>query len=325
MRKLKRLLSAIIVLVLVLVSVLPAAAQQSEPGSGISISPLISEFSLKPGEANVIKLNVKNITSNKITAKASVADFESDNESGNPRIITDPTNTNPHSIRKFILGLEDVPLNVGEQKKVTLPVQIPADATPGAYYGIVRYKAVPVGPNAPGPNEVSLSASVGTIVLITVPGNLREQVQLKSIHVYRGSGKSTLFFRQPTKIGVELRNLGNAFVKPFGSVKITDISGKEVYTYQLNSTNPRANLLPDSSRIFENDVKNVNRIGRYTVTASVSYGNGSQILTLKKTFWYIPLWAAAAVLAVFLALAYLAFRAYRRYKHESKRAYRRRG
>ena len=313
------------VLVFVLVSVLPVAAQQDQPSSGISISPLISEFTLKLGQADSLEFNLKNITSNKITAQGSIADFESDNESGNPNIIADPNYVGPHSIRKFILGLEDIPLEIGQQKKVTLAVQIPKDATPGAYFGIIRYKAIPAGDTAPGPGEVALSASVGSIVLITIPGNLREQAQLTNVHVYRGDGESTLFFRQPTKIGVELRNLGNAFIKPFGTVEIRDIRGKEVYSYQLNNTNPRASVLPDSSRVFKNDIKNVNQIGRYTVTASVSYGNGSQVLTLKKTFWYIPLWLAAVILAVLLVLIYLAFRAYRRYKLDRKRAYRRRG
>lgn len=310
---------------LVLVSVLPVSAQQNPTGSGLSISPLLSEFTLKPGQADKLDINLKNITLNKITAQASIADFESDGVSGNPKIITDPNHISPNSIRKFVLGLEDIPLDVGEQKKVTLAIQTLNDVAPGAYFGIIRYKAVPAGETTPAPGEVSLSASVGTIVLITVPGTLREQVQLTALHIHRGDRKGTLFFEKPTKIGVELRNLGNGFVKPFGTVEIRNMAGKEVYTYQLNNTNPRANILPSSNRIFENNIKNINQPGRYTVTASISYGAGSQVLTLKKTFWYIPLWLTAVILAVLLLLVYLVYRAYRRYRHESKRAYRRKG
>ncbi|MBI4033446.1 hypothetical protein HY379_00425 [Candidatus Saccharibacteria bacterium] len=310
---------------MVFVSVLPAAAQETKTGSGISISPTLSEFTLKPGAADKLDINLKNITQNKITAQASINDFEADNVTGNPKIITDPNQVSPSSIREFILGLEDVSLEVNEQKKITLPVQIPADAAPGAYFGIIRYKAVPAGQNAPGPGEVSLSASVGTIVLITVPGNLREQAQFAAIHVSQNGRRGTLFFEKPTKIGVEIKNLGNAFIKPFGTVEIRDIRGRKVFSYQLNNTNPRASILPKSTRILENDIKNIGTIGRYTVTASVSYGSGSQVLTLKKTFWYIPLWLAGLILAVLALLIYLAFRAYRHYKLDRKRAYRRRG
>ncbi|MBI2285584.1 heme exporter protein CcmD [Candidatus Saccharibacteria bacterium] len=325
MHKLKRLITAAIVLTFAVVSVLPAAAQQDTTGSGLSISPTLSEFTLKPGQADKLDINLKNITANKITAQASIADFESDNVSGNPKIITDPNHVSPNSIRKFILGMEDIPLDVGQQKNVTLAIQVPGDAAPGAYFGIIRYKAVPAGQNAPGPGEVSLSASVGTIVLIGVPGNIREQVQLTGLHIYSGTRKGTLFFEKPTKIGVELRNLGNGFVKPFGTVEIRNMTGKEVYTYQLNNTNPRASVLPGSNRILENEIKNIGAIGRYTVTASVSYGSGSQVLTLKKTFWYVPIWLAAIILAVLGLLILFVFRAYRHYRRESKRAYRRKG
>lgn len=316
---------AAIALVFIAVSVLPAAAQQNPTGSGLSISPTLSEFILKPGQADKLDINLKNITLNKIMAQATVYDFESDNVSGNPKIISDPNRISPNSIRKFVQGLENVPLDVGQQKKVTLIIQIPSGAAPGAYFGIVRYKAVPVGQNAPGPGEVSLSASVGTIVLISVPGTVREQVQLTSLYVYRDKSEGTLFFQKPTKIGVEIRNLGNSFVKPFGTVLVEDMFDKKIYSYQLNNTNPRSSVLPGSNRVFENGIKNVDSIGRYTVTASVSYGSGGQVLTLKKTFWYIPPWLAATILAVLLILILLVFRAYRHYRRENKRAYRRKG
>lgn len=324
MYRLKRALASIIVLSMFLISVLPAAAQQNPTGSGLSISPILSEYTLKPGQSDKLGISLKNITLNKITAQSGIYDFESDNVTGNPRIIKDQNQVSPNSIRRFIQGLTDVPLDVGQQKKVALTINIPKDTSPGAYYGIIWYKAVPTGPNAPGPGEVSLSASVSTIVLITVPGNLRQQVQLTDLHIYRGGHDGTLFFGKPNQIGVELRNLGNGFVKPFGTVEIKNMSGKVVDSYQLNNTNPRASILPSSNRIFKNDIKNINSIGRYTVTASVSYGTGAQVLTLKETFWYIPVWLGLIIIAVIIMLLLLVYSAYRRYRRDRRRAYRRR-
>jgi hypothetical protein len=280
---------------------------------------------LEPGKSDTLTINLKNITTARITAQATIYDFESDNESGNPKIITNTNQISPHSIRKFVQGLSDVSLDVNEQKSIQLTINVPKDTSPGAYYGIVRYRAVPVGQNAPAPGELSLSASVGTIVLVSVPGEIREQVQLTDLHIYRGGYDGSFFIRPPEKVGVEIRNLGNGFVKPFGVVEIKNIFGKNVYTYQLNKTNPRSNILPSSNRIFTDNIKNVNQLGRYTVSASVSYGTGGQVLTMKKTFWYIPLWLAVTIAVVLLVLIYLAVRAYRRYRRESKRAYKRRG
>lgn len=321
----KRWIAILGTLLLVFVST-PASAQQaaSPTGSGLSISPTITEFTLHPGQADKLDITIKNITVNAIVAKAGVNDFQSDNVTGNPKIITDTSKQSANSIRNFILGLDNIPLAVGEQKKVTIAVQVPKNTPAGAYYGVIRYKAVPATTAAAtAPGQVSLSASVGTIVLITVPGNIREQVQLTGLHIFGGSKEkprdSGLFFNKPNQAGVSVRNLGNGFAQPFGTVEIKRTFGGSVYTYQLNNAQPRANVLPNSSRTFINPIKNIKFPGRYTMIASVSYGSGSDVLVLKKAFWYIPAWLMIALLVILAVLIILTLVAYRRYKGGSDR------
>lgn len=326
MHQLRRFVAALTMMTLLLLSIVPVQAQQGPSGSGLSISPTLSEYTLKPGQADKLDITLKNVTINDITAQSFINDFKADNTTGSPQIITDTTKISPNSIRKFIIGLDDVPLRVQEQKKITLAIQIPKDTPPGAYFGVIRYKAVPAGLNAPKEGEVALSASVGTIVLITVPGNLKEQVQLSDLHIYSGRSTGTFFFSKPTDVGVEVRNLGNGFAKPFGTVEVTKLFGdKTVYTYQINNTNPRGTVLPSSSRIFKNPIKNINQVGHYTVTASLTYGSGSDVLVLKKAFWYVPGWLVAVIGAGLLILLLLTYRAYWRYRQGVKRSYRRKG
>lgn len=328
MYKFKRFLAAVTASAVLVFSMLPmASAQQTPSGSGLSISPTLSQFTLKPGQADKLDITLKNITQNKINAQAYINDFTSDGRTGNPQIITNTNQASPNSIRKFVVGLDNVPLDVGQQKVETLALQIPAGTPPGAYYGIIRYKAVPAGTNAPAPGQVALSASVGTIVLITVPGNIKQQVELTNVLVYSGEGpdqhSGTIFFDKPSQAGVEIRNLGNGFAVPFGTVQVQSTFGKTVYTYQLNNTTPRGNVLPSSNRIFTNALKNITRPGRYTVTANVAYGSGSSVLVMKKTFWYIPTWLLIVILIVLLVLIGIALKAYRRYRKDVKRSYRR--
>jgi hypothetical protein len=315
---------ALLLVFVLLGTVLPVRAQTSNNGSGLSISPVVSEFAINPGDSQNLDIRLKNITTGSVTAKPVVNDFESDNTSGTPQIITDPNKHDPHSIKKFVSGLSDVPLNKGEQKKVSVKLQVPSGTSAGAYYGVIRYKAVPSGVNAPKEGEVSLSASVGTIVLITVPGNVKQQVQLTALHIYNGSNESSFFFSKPTTAGVELKNLGTDFAKPFGTVVINGTNGKQVYTYQLNNAKRRANILPDSSRIFKDPIKNINSPGRYTLVANITYGTGSDILVMKKTFWYVPLWLAIIILVIVLALIIWAVRAFPG-KGRGKRSARRKG
>jgi len=327
MRKFHRFIAAISCLA-VLLATAPFAVAQSTgngtpTGSGLSISPTISQFTIQPGGSDTIKITLKNITVDNVTAQGFVNDFTSDGTTGNPKILTNETSPSPHSIRNFVFGLNDIPLQRGEQKNITIGLQVPKDTTPGAYYGIIRYKAVPVGQNAPAPGQVALTASVGTIVLVTVPGNVREQVQVKGLHVYRGGEDGSLFFGPPTSIGVEVANFGNGFVAPFGSVEVRNMFNKNVLNYQLNNPKQPGNILPGSSRVFTQNIKAINSLGRYTIIASVSYGKGSQVLSVQKTIWYIPKWIAVLFIAVIAGLLYLAFRSYRRYQRDNKHTVRR--
>jgi hypothetical protein len=275
-----------------------------------------------PGQSDKLNITLKNTAAGDITAQAFINDFKSDNKTGNPQIITDTTQQSPQSIKDFVFGLKDVPLAKGEQKVITIDLKTQSSTPPGAYYGVIRFKAVPAGTSTTkGGGEVALTASVGTIVLITVPGTLKEQVQLTNIHVYSGDSEGFFFTKKPNKIGVEVRNLGNGFSQPFGTVGIQRTFGKSVYSYQLNNTNPRSNVLPESSRIFTDPIKNINSPGRYTVTASVVYGSNGTILTLQKSFWYIPLWLLVTVLGAILVVAFTAILSYRRYRRVNKHAY----
>lgn len=322
MLKIKRLLAGLLGLMLIAMATPLAGAQSTPTGSGLSISPTISEFTIKPGGSNSVTITLKNVTVGDVTAQGVVNDFESDNISGNPKIITDPNVQSPNSIKKFVSNLDNIPLKKGEQKNLIIALDVPKDTPPGAYFGILRFKAVPVGANAPAPGQVALTASVGSIVLITVPGNLREQVQLTAVHVYRGAHDSNLFFTRPDKIGVEIKNFGNGFEKPFGNVEIQNTFGKSVGSFQFNNPKQLGNILPNSARIFNTKTSLIKQPGRYKVTANVSYGSGSQVLSLTKTVWYIPAWLAIVIAAVILALLYLAFRAYRRYNRDKRHSYR---
>jgi hypothetical protein len=318
MQKPKKLFAAIITLVAAfLITFSPfmpfAGAQQATSGSGLSISPTVSQMTIKPGGTDSVKITLKNVTVGDVVAKGEVDDFTSNNVDGNPKISTNQNQSTPNSIRKFITNLDDVPLAKGEQKQIVLGVEIPKNTPAGAYYGIIRYRAVPKVLAQPGAGQVALTASVGSIVLITVPGNIREQVQVKGIHVYRGAREHSFFMRSPDSIGITIANFGNGFERPFGTIEVHNTFNKTITSFPFNNPKEPGNVLPNSQRTFSNHVKGINKIGRYTVLASVSYGNGSQVLTLKKEFWYIPYWLVIIILLVVAGLIFLAVRSYRHY------------
>ncbi len=299
---------SVLTFILVFMAVLvPALHAQDIPnddpaGSGLNITPTRSELRVERGKVDVVSVSLKNVSGTDIIAKVFINDFESDDVSGEPRLITDPNRELATSIRRFLVGVTDVELAKDEQKTFDIPVQIPEDASPGAYYGVVRYVASPKAAGASDAGQVSLTASVGTLVLIEVPGDIQEQVQLRGVKIFAKAKESTLFTRVPDQIGIELRNTGNTFSKPFGTVSVKNMFGKTVHTYELNDSIPKANVLPNSTRLFKDSLQGVNTPGRYVVTANISYANGGDILTGTKTFWLVPLWLIIVLVVLLLAL-----------------------
>jgi len=298
------------------------AQTSSTGGSGLSISPTRFDLTIDKGQQSTIQLTLKNISGTDIVAKSAINDFESNGVSGEPRIITDPTKQSSASIRNFLVGVTDLPLAKDESKTITVQVSVPQNAAPGAYYGIIRYAAVRNGQTSGGSNQVSLTASVGAVVLVTVPGNITQQVKLVSIQAFKNitdNTSSSFFLSAPKAIGIELQNLGNGFSSPFGRVSIKDMFGKEVFNYELNSGDPRGVILPNSSRLFKDSVKGISMPGRYTITGNISYGSGGDILISTGTFWYLPVWLIVVLvilLVVLIGLGYVLYRRLRRPVHK---------
>lgn len=287
----------------------------TQGGNGISITPTRFEFVIERGKAELASIQIKNVTTEPILAKAFVNDFEADGNTGNPKLILDENQEQSSgSIKDFVIGLEDVVVPGGETKVVDLPIQIPENAAPGAYYGAIRFQSAKpeaVGEEAP---QVALNASVAALVLIEVPGDITEKIEISSIGAYLNDKRGSLFTKKPTKSGIEVNNLGNGFSKPFGKVSIKGPWGKgEVQSYELNDTDPRGNVLPNSKRVFFDDLTGISVPGRYTIEANISHGRGGQILTVSTSFWFIPAWLIIVLGVVLVGLVIAAVFLYRKY------------
>lgn len=323
-----RVTSLILALIILMPSGALAATTTQGSASGLSISPLRQQLTLSPGQYSQLNITLKNITGGPVEATPTIRDFTSDGVDGNPKIITNPTEKSAASIRGFLVDVDKVALAAGEQKTFTMTVHVPSNATPGAYYGLIEYQAVPSnnGSQSGDNSKVALTAAVSQLVFITIPGKVTQLMQIKSIDVYhdkQGTTGGLLFTSSPKAIGIDLANLANDFEKPYGTVQIQGLGGKVVGSYQVNNGITRAIVLPYSTRTFINPIKKVSTPGPYTVEASITYGSGgSAILIAKKTFWYIPMWLIIILLVVVLLLIAAVALSYRRYKRGHTSRYR---
>src|SRR5579864_5864020 len=108
---LKRKITAAALLALASLLCLQSAVLAQARGSGISISPTLTELTLKPGDSKDITYQIKNATIGTINAIASVEDFAADGTTGNPKLLTGPGESSPNSIKNFVYKLDQPSLD----------------------------------------------------------------------------------------------------------------------------------------------------------------------------------------------------------------------
>lgn len=326
----KKLFHAVAILSLVALTVGTnvgfAQQEEVEPNrgaAGFRISPTRDDLVIERGQSETRTISIRNVTSTTQTARPLVDDFgPSDDESGRPRLLigNDAVDDYPYSIKPFISTLDSILLEAGEEREIEVTYSIPDDASPGSYFGVVRYVSDSDTEDISGEAAVTLNASVGLVVLIDVPGETVDLLELTQATALKEGVAGSVFSSPPDSFMFRLNNKGNTFQAPFGRVSVENWSGSEVFQYELNDSTPRGNVLPDSIRRFERELENIGSFGRYTVKANISYGKGSNIISTSTTFWVIP-WTQVAIAAVVLvALIFFFTRGIKAYNQRVIRA-----
>lgn len=310
-----RLVSAVVVLISITAT--PILAQENQQsGNGFRISPVRSEYTIEKGKSVDLPITIENPANVPTNASLVANDFiASDKEDGEPRLILDDTGERPKNSFKSLVGdLGTVELGPSEKKDITVKILIPEDANAGGYYGAIR--VVPATGGA-GSANVGLTASVGSIVLIRVPGPLTERLDLVEFTTSQNNKAKSFFTSGDVSVMLRLKNEGDIHLKPIGKVQIKDTFGKQVHEYELNSdqnTAERSNILPGSIRRFEDTIPNKKFLGRYTVTVNLGYSEGGgELISAETTFWYLPIWSIAVLLLLLSAIVFGAIILYKRF------------
>lgn len=306
-------LVALMVLFGMTVAVVAAPADTAATGNGMRVSPVRTDLTIKPGTSQTIDVYVTNLTSATADLRGIVNDFTANpNESGTPAILLNGQSAPSHSLKNYVQPIGTFSLGPNATKDVKVTISIPSGLAGGGYFGVVRF--APASAAATGKN-VNLTASVGSLLLVTVPGKIVEQMDIASFDVRHinakadtlTSGPST-FFTGRKSLGAVVRfdNTGNVQEAPFGNI-ILKKGKKQLATYQINNITPRGDVLPDSIRYFTAPLTNLGSFGRYTIEGNFGYGTTGQLLTAQTSFYVVPVGLLIIVGVVVLLILFLIF------------------
>ena len=266
----------------------------------LRVTPVRSDVQIAAGSSGSVKVTISNLTNSPITVHPIENDFTAGDESGTPALILDENEYAPtHSLKRFMTPLSDVTIPANDGVTLDVIITVPAGAQAGGYFGALRF--APTSPEAGG--QVNLSASVASLILLTVPGDTVEKLELTDFEIQQ-NGKSGTNFRDGTNLQTTFRfeNKGNVQVGPFGKITVTK-NGQVVHEVDFNDQDQRDVILPDSARRWDVPLENIEGFGHYTVYATLTYGSSNQTVEISKSFWVIPVWVMIVAAAVLLVIA----------------------
>lgn len=289
-RRIQSLTGVVAVLALAFSIVVPGVGSTvlaQSAANTLRISPVRTDIEALPGERKSVAVTVTNPTSTDVVVKSIANDFIAGDESGTPALILDEDSFAPtRSLKRFMTPISDIDLPAGESKTINVNITIPADAKSGGYFGAIRF--APTIPDSGG--QVNMSASVASIILLTIPGDVPEKLDLTNFDIQR-DGQTGGFFMETDKMGVGIRfeNKGGLQAGPFGKISVKK-GDDVVYEADFNSKNPKDVILPDSARRWSVPLDKIDGFGHYTVMATFTYGKKNQSIDVTQTFWVVPLW-----------------------------------
>ncbi len=290
-------------------------------GYNVELAPAKVNLIVSPGETYVQRYLIRNHASEDKEFTLFVQDFTLSDEEGS-LVFSDNGNEEgideKYSLKnwmKFPSEKISVPGN-GETKEVEISIEVPEGAEAGGHYGVLFIQTADADRQDTN-STVGSVGRLGALVLLTVPGDVREEVLIENF----GSEKSVYFNAFPeVNLNMDLKNNGNVHAIPTGAFFVSgglSVGGNTViFNEDKNAVLPDTPArIFDHSFVFEKDGM-IPPMGKVTVDFIGKYGAGKAKNDLSGTiyFWLIPAKFLGVVLVVILVVIFVIYRVIKSYK-----------
>ena len=180
-------------------------------------------------------------------------------------------------------------LGPGQKREVSFTVDVPENAEVGGHYGTVLFRAAPEAVEGGG-SELGISGRVGSIILVSVPGNVKKGGELSKISA------PTFLQYGPLTLNATYKNTGSVHYVTKGNVTFTGIFGKKVVPFDEKT------ILPDVTRDdISATLDKTWLIGPVFMKAELESGDGA-VTTMSATTFAFPVIPGVATLLVLAAI-----------------------
>ena len=269
----------------------------------LTISPPVMELESNSGQKIDEIIKLFNETDSQVVVFPTLANFKAVGEEGQAGFL-EPTEITNDSLAAWIeIDKGPIQLAKGERKEIPFTINVPLGAEPGGHYGAIFFGTQP-SQLAEGRTVIGVAGQIGSLVLLRVAGEIREEGQLLEFGVKDGKKYFTFL---PVDFYWRFENLGTVHLKPWGEILIKNIFGRTSDTVPANWVGAGGNVLPGSVRLFEaswikNPIESPPQgfferlkaekdnfaLGRYEGNLVLEYGTGGKTAQASLIFWVFP-------------------------------------
>ncbi len=244
---------------------------------GLSAIPPRLEIIAKPGETITKIIKVRNESKLEKIISTNIKDFIVIDNDGTPLQVDDQDLSNRWAAASWIQVSNDkLKLKPGETRNLNVTVIVPDNALPGGHYAMILHS--PNNDTLLSQTGAIIQTNVGTLVYITVPGNINESAKINDFSAPNFSEYGPINFK------AVITNLSDIHITPQAFIKVTNLLGLKTANLALNTIN----IFPYTSREFTATLNKQLMLGRFKAVLTAAYGNTGQIATSTIFFWVIP-------------------------------------
>jgi len=297
---------------------IPAKAQ----GLSLGIWPPLLEVTIQPGKSITQVYKLRNTGETDLALTSKIVPFKPEGETGDINLEFGAWNLEFSSWFSFqnanlALG-EKFLLPAGREQEVVLKIKIPENAPEGDYYTTLLFETLP--DVFLGQSGGQIEAKIGANILLTVSqtGEPKKQAEVEEFAIRNSQFVIRNWiiidsFTQP-KFLVRLKNTGQAFFKPIGSITTTgwfnqrwvlDLLPENILTNSIRQIQCQQaappQILPSSCELRTKFL-----LGKYTAKLEFGTDEASGKYQAQIVFWALPLKLAAGVLVILALLLLIA-------------------
>jgi hypothetical protein len=246
---------------------------------GLSAVPPRLEINIEPGEHITKEIKVTNNSDTERVINTKIVDFIVVDQKGTPIEIDKEEIDNRWSASQWVQTSDPYfKLKPQETKAFTLTIIVPKNALPGGHYAMALHN--PSNEVVLSETGSSIEANVGTLIYITVAGEIKQQASVDYMN------RPAFSEYGPIDIETSISNLSDIHIKPIGSIEIKNCLGGKTAVLNYNESNN--NIFPSTSHTFKNTLSKKWLFGRYQASLNATYGTNGIPLTAHVYFWVIP-------------------------------------